>query len=545
MQKKVCLRESQSITPSVHPYLFKKQEAASMHQPLAKLLVLLGILTFGFSLKSDSRPNILFIFTDDHAPHAISAYDKRLASVNPTPVIDSLAAEGMVFINSFCTNSICGPSRAVIQTGKHSHINGFKINTDRFDWDQQTFPKLLQAAGYQTALYGKYHLRGTPQGYDKWVVLPGQGAYYNPSFMTPDGNIKVEGYCTDVVTDMAVDYLENLRDTEKPFMLMVQHKAPHRNWRPAIRHLDLYTDRDIPVPDTLFDDWSDNASALHNQEMEIDRHLSMVGDLFAHLQVNGGNRKAMKGMTEAQIQAFEEAYGPRNQAMRAANLKGKDLVLWKYQRYLKNYLRTLVAVDESVETLLNTLDRLSLDENTIVIYSSDQGFYLGDHGFYDKRWMYEESLKMPFIIRWPGVIKPGSRSELMIQNLDYAPTFLDIAGAPIPDDLQGRSLLPLLKGNEPAGWRTSIYYHFFENSKWHRVAQHCGVRTERFKLIHFYQTDEWEFYDLMKDPDELLNQYDNPEYNSIISEHKERLNELKTYYRDNSDFSLATTASKG
>ncbi|MCZ6675043.1 MAG: sulfatase-like hydrolase/transferase [Verrucomicrobia bacterium] len=416
---------------------------------LTTLITLASIVLGLVSLNAaDDRPNILFIFTDDHAPHSISAYDGWLKKVRATPTIDKLAAEGMLFVNSFCTNSICGPSRAVIQTGKHSHKNGFMNNGNSFDWNQQTFPKLLQKAGYQTAIYGKSHLKGKPQGYDSWAVLPGQGLYYNPDFITPEGQVMIEGYCTDLVTDMAVDFLKEERDDDKPFMLMVQHKAPHRNWMPALRHLDLYDNIVIPEPDTLFDNWSDNASAARHQELEIDRHMHINFDLFVDLTADfedptpnkPADRSAwnnMKRMTPEQMKAWRAAYGPRDAALHAANLKGKDLVRWKYQRYVKNYLRSLKGVDESVERLLATLAELSLDENTIVIYSSDQGFYIGDHGWFDKRWMYEESLKMPFIVKWPGTIKAGSKNHLMIQNLDYAPTFLDVAGASIPADIQG------------------------------------------------------------------------------------------------------------
>ncbi|MBK1875519.1 sulfatase family protein [Pelagicoccus mobilis] len=499
----------------------------------------------GIIARADDRPNILFVFTDDHAPHAIGAYDGWLKPLNPTPEIDKLAAAGMVFENSFCTNSICGPSRAVIQTGKHSHKNGFMNNGNSFDWNQQTFPKLLQAAGYQTAIYGKSHLKGHPQGYDDWAVLPGQGLYYNPDFITPEGKITIEGHCTDVVTDMAVDYLQNKRDSEKPFMLMVQHKAPHRNWMPAARHLNLYDDIDVPEPDTLFDKWEDNAPAARHQELEIDRHMHINFDLFLDLTPDfesdaKTDRSAwwnMKRMTDQQLDAWFAAYRPKDEAFHAANLNHEETVRWKFQRYAKNYLRCVKGVDESVGRLMETLEELDLDDNTIVIYSSDQGFYIGDHGWFDKRWMYEESLKMPFIIKWPGTIKPGSKSDKMIQNLDYAQTFLEIAGAPIPDDMQGESLVPLLKGNSPSDWRDRIYYHYYEYPSVHMVPRQYGIRTERYKLIHFYQFDEWEFYDLKNDPDELTNLYENPEYADLIAKTKQELRDLQAYYEEDSDIS--------
>ena len=509
------------------------------------LQILFVVFAITSPLLADDRPNILFIFSDDHAPHAIGAYNGWLKSVNPTPNIDKLAAQGMLFENSFCTNSICGPSRAVIQTGKHSHKNGFMNNGNSFDWNQQTFPKLLQKAGYTTAMYGKSHLKGKPLGYDDWKVLPGQGLYYNPDMITPEGRKRINGHCTDVVTNLAVEYLKTGRDKDKPFMLMVQHKAPHRNWMPAQRHLNLYDDIDIPEPNTLFDKWQDNAPSARFQELEIDRHMHINFDLFVDLYpdfdsksiVGDFDRSAwrnMKRMTEAQLSAWNAAYGPKDKKFHDANLTGDGLVRWKFQRYAKNYLRCVKGVDESVGTLMDTLKELKLDDNTIVIYSSDQGFYIGDHGWYDKRWMYEESLKMPFIVKWPGVTKPGSRSQLMVQNLDYAETFLDIAKTEIPDDMQGKSVVPILKGETPGDWRKSIYYHYYEYPSVHMVPRQYGVRTETHKLMKFYEFDEWEFYDLENDPDELKNQYNNPACAEKIAELKTELERLRTHYQDDS-----------
>lgn len=506
---------------------------------------------FGFiDAKDNVKPNILFVFTDDHAPHAIGAYDGWLKSVNPTPVIDKLAQEGMVFINSFCTNSICGPSRAVIQTGKHSHKNGFMNNGNTFDWNQQTFPKLLQKAGYQTAIYGKSHLKGKPLGYDDWAVLPGQGLYYNPDMIFPDGKKQINGYCTDVVTDLAVEWLHEKRSDEKPFMLMVQHKAPHRNWMPALRHLPLYDDIEIPEPPTLFDDWKDNVPAARFQELEIDRHMDLNYDLFLDLtpafdqppSQKRQDRSAwhnMKRMTPEQLEAWRAHYAPKDAAFRKAKLSGKDLVRWKFQRYAKNYLRCVKGVDESVDRLQQELNKLGLDQNTIVIYSSDQGFYIGDHGWYDKRWMYEESLKMPLIVKWPGVIKPGSRRIELVQNLDYAQTFLEIAGAPQPKDMQGLSLVPLLKGEQPKDWRKEIYYHYYEYPSVHMIPRHYGIRTRRYKLMHFYQFGEqWEFYDLKNDPDEISNIYGQKIHLKLQNRLKQRLKNLQFYYEDKSDISI-------
>ena len=498
---------------------------------------------------ADQKPNIVFIFSDDHAPHAIGAYNGWLKSVNPTPRIDELAKQGMLFEKSFCTNSICGPSRAVIMTGKHSHKNGFMNNGNTFNWNQQTFPKILRKAGYTTALYGKSHLKGNPKGFDDWKVLPGQGDYYNPDLITPKGRVRIDGHCTDVVTDLAVEWLKTGRDKTKPFMLMVQHKAPHRNWMPALRHLPLYDDIKIPEPTTLFDKWEDNAPPARHQELEIDRHMDINYDLFLDLTADyegtpsqkRQDRSAwrnMKKMTKDQLNSWRAFYGPRDKAFDEANLSGKELVRWKFQRYAKNYLRCVRGVDDSVGKIQDTLKNLKLDDNTVVIYSSDQGFYIGDHGWYDKRWMYEESLMMPLIVKWPGVTKPDSRSVLMVQNLDYAQTFLEMAGAEIPSNMQGRSLVPILKNGKADDWRKSIYYHYYEYPSVHMIPRHYGIRTERYKLIHFYQFgNEWEMYDLKEDPDELTNIYGKADKKSLQKDLKEQLVAIRKFYDDNTDVS--------
>ena len=497
----------------------------------------------------DQKPNIVFIFSDDHAPHAIGAYNGWLKSVNPTPRIDELAKQGMLFEKSFCTNSICGPSRAVIMTGKHSHKNGFMNNGNTFNWNQQTFPKILRKVGYTTALYGKSHLKGNPKGFDDWKVLPGQGDYYNPDLITPKGRVRIDGHCTDVVTDLAVEWLKTGRDKTKPFMLMVQHKAPHRNWMPALRHLPLYDDIKIPEPTTLFDKWEDNAPPARHQELEIDRHMDINYDLFLDLTADyegtpsqkRQDRSAwrnMKKMTKDQLSSWRAFYGPRDKAFHEANLSGKELVRWKFQRYAKNYLRCVRGVDDSVGKIQDTLKNLKLDDNTVVIYSSDQGFYIGDHGWYDKRWMYEESLMMPLIVKWPGVTKPDSRSVQMVQNLDYAQTFLEMAGAEIPSNMQGRSLVPILKNGKADDWRKSIYYHYYEYPSVHMIPRHYGIRTERYKLIHFYQFgNEWEMYDLKEDPDELTNIYGKADKKSLQKDLKEQLVAIRKFYDDNTDVS--------
>ena len=484
------------------------------------------------------RPNILFVFSDDHSPNAIGAYDGTLKSVNPTPNIDQLAAQGMLFRNSYCTNSICGPSRAVILTGKHSHKNGFMSNGNRFDGGQQTFPKLLRNAGYSTAVIGKWHLKSKPQGFDYWDVLDEQGEYYNPTMISEKGERIVEGYCTDIVTDLALDWLKDNAGGDQPFMLMCQHKAPHRNWMPAPRHYNLYDDIDIPEPKTLFDSLEDNASSVRIHEMGIDKHMDIYFDLFVDYdgyepphKCDQSGRENFERMTEKQIADWNAAYGPKNEAFKAANLTGDELVKWKYQRYIKNYLRCIKGVDDSLGRLMDYLEETGQAENTIVVYSSDQGFYLGDHGWFDKRWMYDESLMMPLIVKWPGITQPGSVDQHLVQNLDYAETFLEIAGATVPSDMQGASLVPILKGETPE-WRESIYYHYHAFPAVHRVPRHYGMRTEQYKLMRLYQFDQWEFYDLKNDPDEQTNQYNNPDYANQIAALKIELEELRNEYQD-------------
>ena len=489
------------------------------------------------------RPNILFIFSDDHATHAISAYGSR---INTTPNIDRIAREGAIFLNSFCTNSICAPSRAVVLTGKYSHINGKIDNRGTFDMSQPTFNKVMQQAGYQTAMIGKWHLRADPEGFDYWNVLPGQGSYYNPDLRTPEGSVRHTGYVTDIIADLTLDWLQNGRDPDKPFLAMCQHKAPHRAWMPGPDHLTMYEEEDIPEPETLFDDYSNRASPARGQEMSIARHFRQLYDLkistsSADTPVDQNPwGRLLNRMNDEQKEKWIAVYGPRNEWFHRAGLEGRELVRYYYQRYIKDYLRCIASVDDSVGRLLNYLDESGLARNTILIYCSDQGFYLGDHGWYDKRWMYEESLRMPFIMRWPRRIRPGTRVTQMIQNIDYAPTFLDAAGIDIPDDMQGESLVGLMEGRRPRGWRTSIYYHYYEYPAVHMVAKNYGVRTERYKLIYYYETDEWELFDLKEDPHELRSVYDDPDRAPVIRELKTELKRLRIYYDDTSgsDFDL-------
>ncbi len=465
------------------------------------------------------RPNILFVFTDDHASHAIGAYGSRL---NRTPNIDRLAAEGMLFRNCFVGNSICAPSRATILTGKHSHVNGVIDNGVAFDGAQTTFPKLLRTAGYQTAIVGKWHLKSDPTGFDHWQVLIGQGPYYNPPIKSAEGTTKITGYTTDILTDLALDWLQEGRDEERPFLLMLQHKAPHRNWQPGPDHLHTYDDVTIPEPATLFDDWSGRTTATGMQTMTVARHLT-EGDL---------KLKPPGNLTAEQLATWNAAYEPKNEAFHAANLSGDELVRWKYQRYLKDYLRCIASVDDGLGRVLAYLDETGLAENTIVIYNSDQGFYLGDHGWYDKRWMYEESLRMPLIVRWPGTTSPGSTDTHLVQNIDFAETFLDVAGVTPPSDMQGRSLVPLLGGEAPDDWRRSLYYHYYEYPGAHMVNRHYGVRTDRYKLVRYYELDEWELFDLQQDPDELYSVHADPAMAGVVRELTEELERLQTRYGD-------------
>jgi arylsulfatase A-like enzyme len=484
---------------------------------LLAALVLTGLLAPGVRA-ADRRPNILFIFSDDHAYQAISAYGDPRRLID-TPNIDRIGREGVRFNRCIVPNSICGPSRASILTGKYSHRNGFYNNTNsRFDGTQTTFPKLLQGAGYQTAIIGKWHLVSDPTGFDEWRILPGQGIYYNPPMLHNGKREQHQGYTTDLITDFSLDWLKS-RDRSKPFLLMCQHKAPHREWAPALRHLGHDSDRKYPEPPTLFDDYSGRGKAEHDQDMTIARTMNDV-DL---------KLKAPPYLTAEQRKAWDAYYEPRNTAFRAAKLEGPELVRWKYQRYMHDYLGCVKAVDESVGRLLKFLDAEGLAENTIVVYSADQGFYLGEHGWFDKRWIFEESLRAPLLVRWPGVARAGAVNERLVSNLDFAETFLDAAGLPVPADMQGRSLVPLLKGEAPADWRTSFYYEYYEYPVPHHVRPHYGVVTEQYKLVHFYtpDVDYWELFDRQHDPGELKSVHDDPAYATVVADLKREVARLR------------------
>jgi arylsulfatase A-like enzyme len=482
------------------------------------LIALLCLTGLGLQAIAAARPNIVWIFSDDHSYQTIGAYGGRLESLDPSPNIDRIADGGMRFDRCYVGNSICAPARATLLTGKHSHLNGKLTNRGEFNHDQQQFQKILRKNGYQTVMVGKIHLNGKMQGFDYWDVLPGQGKYDDPVFINENGQTNEKGHVSDVITDKALDWLQNRRDESKPFMLMVHHKAPHRNWTPADRHMVKYADVHIPEPDTLFDDYSGRTPGAAGQTMEIDRHMTMGNDL-----------KIGEGRFDP------EQFAARNEWYAKNKPEGKDLVRYKYQLYMKDYLRCTWGVDESVGRILDYLEESGLDENTIVMYCSDQGFYMGEHGWFDKRWMYEESYRTPLVVKWPGVVKAGSVNTDLVQNIDFAETFLDLADAPIPDDMQGESLVPLFKGKTPKKWRTSLYYHYFEYPGAHSVRRHEGVSDKRYKLIRFYGPDvvdgeQWELYDLERDPAEMNSEYNNPEYASVQKRLKKELDRLRDYY---------------
>lgn len=469
------------------------------------------------------RPNIVFIFSDDHAYQAMSCYPRPLA-LNETPNLDRLARSGMRFDRCLVTNSICGPSRAVILTGKYSHANGFYTNNfSRFDGSQTTFPKLLQLAGYATALVGKWHLVSQPTGFDYWHTLPGQGIYYNPPMNDNGKRVKHTGYTTEIITDLALDWLKEGRDKSKPFLLMCQHKAPHREWSPSLKQLGKYEKTKFPEPETLFDNYAGRGKAERAQDMTLAKTMTPL-DL---------KLTTPPSLNEEQKVKWEAYYGPKNEDFRKANLQGDDLVRWRYQRYMHDYLSCIASVDESVGQVLDYLAEAGLEENTIVVYASDQGFYLGEHGWFDKRWIFEESLRTPLLVRWPGVTKPGSTNTDLVSNVDFAATFLDAAGVTIPDDLQGKSLRPILSGTTPKDWRKSFYYHYYEFPGPHDVARHYGVVTDRYKLVRFYDFDnpafeEWELFDLKTDPQEMKSVYGESAYAKVQTDLHEELKRLRT-----------------
>ena len=528
-----------------------------MYRAFSYFLVLIGGIILlsckGNKQEPKTQPNILFIMSDDHAYQAISAYSDKLIQ---TPNIDRIANEGMLFTNASVTNSICAPSRATLLTGKHTHLNGKINNIMPFDTTQITFPQLFQRAGYQTAMFGKLHFGNNPKGVDDFMILPGQGSYINPEFITPKGDTTIVGYVTDIITDLTLEWLDKKRDPSKPFMLMYLHKAPHRAWWPSAEKMKEFSKKSFPEPETLFDDYTNRGTAAKTAEMNLLYHMDYTQDskiMPETIDEMGGvepvvppiiynGEYALNHSRNRMTEEQKALYDPILDAINAdfkTNWKGmtnKEKMSWKYQRYMQDYLACISSVDDNVGRVLDYLDEKELAKNTIVVYTSDQGFYLGEHGWFDKRFIYDESFKTPLLIRWPNQIKAGITNEEMVQNLDFAQTFLEAAEIKAADDMQGESLMPLLKG-APEKWdREAVYYHYYEYPGWHSVKRHYGIVTKDFKLAHFYyDTDEWELYDRNKDVHEMKNVYLDPEYKDVVVELKSRLAELRVKYGDSDE----------
>lgn len=482
------------------------------------------------------RPNILYIMTDDHTAQMMSCYDRRYVS---TPNLDRIAADGVRFTQSFVANSLSGPSRACILTGKHSCANRFFDNTTCvFDTTQVTYPKLLRQAGYQTAVIGKWHLESLPAGFDYWKIVPGQGDYYNPNFILQTGDtVRQEGYITNLITDEAIDWMDHRRNPDQPFCLLVHHKAMHRNWMADTCHLGLYEDQEFPLPVNFYDGY-EGRPAAEAAEMRIARDMDVIYDLKMYREDKQSSLKShyesfVGRMNGAQRETWDAFYAPMAEEFYRHNWQEDTLAKWKYNRYMRDYAKTLRSLDENIGRLLNYLEKQGLMENTLVVYTSDQGFYMGEHGWFDKRFMYEESMRTPLIMHLPkGFEARGDISEL-VQNIDYAPTFLELAGVAVPKEMHGISLLPLLRGEHPADWRRSLYYHYYEYPAEHMVKRHYGVRNERYKLIHFYQDiNRWELYDLANDPLEMHNLYGKPQMSEVTRILIEELRKLQIQYGD-------------
>ncbi len=494
-----------------------------------------------------SPPNILFIMSDDHAYQAISAYSDHLLQ---TPNIDRIANEGMKFTNACVTNSICAPSRATILTGKHNHINGKIDNRMPFDTTQVTFPQIFQNSGYETAMFGKLHFGNNPKGVDDFMILPGQGNYINPRFITPEGDTTITGYVTDVITDLTLGWLKEKRNPEKPFMMMYLHKAPHRPWWPRPDKFKEFTQKRFPEPASLFDQYENRGSAAKTAEMNLLNHMmyshdskiypetiAEMGDQASPIvpEFNNSFYRPFNRSNEEQKAAYKPVLDSINAWFKAnwPNMTDEEKMKWKYQRYMQDYLGCISSVDDNVGRVLDYLEESGLAENTIVVYTSDQGFYLGEHGWFDKRFIYDESFKTPLLVRWPGKVAPGSVSTEMVQNLDFAQTLLAAADIAAPNDMQGESILPLLTGNTDQWTRDAVYYHYYEYPAVHMVKRHYAIVTEEYKLAHFYyDVDEWELYDRRKDPNEMNNVYDNPSYQEVVKTLKANLGELRKQYKD-------------
>mgnify|MGYP005672946253 FL=1 len=526
---------------------------------MKKICAILFLIFLSACSDKDERPNILFIMSDDHAYQAISAYDDRLIQ---TPNIDRIADEGILFTNACVTNSICAPSRAVILTGKHSHLNGKIDNHAKFDTTQVTFPQLFQKAGYQTAMYGKLHFGNNPKGVDDFLILPGQGDYINPKFLGKEKDTLITGYVSDVITDLTLNWFKTKRDKSKPFMMMYLHKAPHRAWWPSPEKFAEFYEKTFPEPETLFDDYSNRGTAAKTAEMNLLTHMQYMHDSKVRPSVIEEMGKVepeivyIKGDGSLMRPTARGFYGPFGRANEEQKKK-YDVTLdkisadfkenwptmndtqkmkWKFQRYMQDYLATISSVDDNVGRVLDYLEETGLDDNTIVVYTSDQGFYLGEHGWFDKRFIYDESFKTPLMIKWPNKIKPGITNDEMVQNLDFAQTFLEAAMIDVPDDMQGESLMPLLKGENDKWTREEVYYHYYEYPSVHMAKRHYGIVTKEFKLVRFYyDVDEWELYDRLNDPNEMNNVYDDPAYYEIVKDLTERLKNLRLKYKDSEE----------
>mgnify|MGYP001379343562 CR=1 FL=1 len=523
------------------------------------LLIIISFCSCSKKNEINKRPNILFIMSDDHAYQAISAYDDKLIK---TPNIDRIANEGMLFRNACVTNSICAPSRAVILTGKHSHINGKIDNHSKFDDSQITFPQLFQKAGYQTAMYGKLHFGNNPKGVDDFLILPGQGNYINPRFLGKDKDTIINGYVTDIITELTLNWFKYKRDKDKPFLMMYLHKAPHRPWWPSTEKFAEFYEKKFPEPETLFDDYSGMGTAAKSAEMNILKHMQYMhdskvfpstieemGTVLPEIEYVDGKGTVLRPKPNR----FYSPYGRANKEQKEKynkilnkisedfktnwpKMNEEEKMKWKYQRYMQDYLATISSVDDNIGRVLNYLDASGLDENTIVVYTSDQGFYLGEHGWFDKRFIYNESFKTPLMIKWPNVIKPGTTNEEMVQNLDFAQTFLEAAMIDVPDDMQGESLIPLLKGNSDKWTRDAVYYHYYEYPSVHMAKRHYGIVNKEFKLVHFYyDIDEWELYDRLNDPSEINNVYNNPDYKDVVEKLTQELKDLRIKYKDSEE----------
>ena len=526
---------------------------------MKKIYVLLVLIFLSACSDKDERPNILFIMSDDHAYQAISAYDDRLIQ---TPNIDRIADEGILFTNACVTNSICAPSRAVILTGKHSHLNGKIDNHAKFDTTQVTFPQLFQKAGYQTAMYGKLHFGNNPKGVDDFLILPGQGDYINPKFLGKEKDTLITGYVSDVITDLTLNWFKTKRDKSKPFMMMYLHKAPHRAWWPSPEKFAEFYEKTFPEPETLFDDYSNRGTAAKTAEMNLLTHMQYMHDSKVRPSVIEEMGKVepeivyVRGDGTLMRPTARGFYGPFGRANEEQKKK-YDITLdkisadfkenwptmndtqkmkWKFQRYMQDYLATISSVDDNVGRVLDYLEETGLDDNTIVVYTSDQGFYLGEHGWFDKRFIYDESFKTPLMVKWPNKIKPGITNDEMVQNLDFAQTFLEAAMIDVPDDMQGESLMPLLLSENDKWTREEVYYHYYEYPSVHMAKRHYGIVTKEFKLVRFYyDVDEWELYDRLNDPNEMNNVYDDPAYVDVVNDLTERLANLRVKYKDSEE----------